>query len=292
LLQPGPRPGLRSTVMLCKETHWMRRFEVVLLAGWLLASACGGDEPDTRLPYKPNSTSVINGDFDNPDGLALRVVTTPDGDECIDLDGACAKPQEICGDDGAADVLLGDEGEVLDVICYPTEGVAVESFEGPVEKVGNNVVLVFDDVDDGADVMGDVKIDGNNVTLWGHGPDTSVIAGDLTIDKNNSVVRGIRVEGDVTIHKNNPSMVDCVIEGDLTIKGNNVSIALCEVWGNLKIEGNNTVLVDNRFAGQPEVKGENTLCAGNFAFADADGNASVSEQEVGEPIECATKSEK
>jgi len=268
----------------------MRRFEVVLLAGWLLASGCGGDDP-TRLPYDPNSTAVIGGEFDNPDGLALRVVTTPDGDECIDLDGACAKPQEVCGEDGAADVLIGDDGQVLDVICYPTGGVAVESFEGPVEKVGNNVVLVFDDVDDGADVVGDVTVDGNNVTLYGHGPDSSVIAGDLHIDKNNSVVRGLRIEGDVTIDKNNPSIVDCVIEGDLTIRGNNVSIALCEVWGKLVIEGNNAVLVGNRFASAPEVKGKNTRCYDNLAFEDADGDARVSDEELGEAIECGGKSE-
>ena len=263
----------------------MRRFEIALLAGFLLAGGCGAEA--TRLPYDPDSTSLIGGNYDNPDGLALRVVGTPDGDECIDLDGACAKPQEECGDDGAADVLIGDDGQVLDVICYPTDGVAVESFEGPVEKVGNNVVLVFDDEDDGADVVGDVTIDGNNVTLYGHGPDTSVIEGDLHIDKNNSVVRGIRIQGDVTIDKNNPSIVDCVIEGDLTIRGNNVSIALCEVWGQLLIEGNNAVLVENRFATPPDVRGNNTLCSGNVAFTDADEDARVSDSELGDPIDCA-----
>ena len=37
--------------------------------------------------------------------------------------------------------------------------------------MGNNVVLVLDDEDDGVDVMGDVTIDGNNVFLFGHGPE-------------------------------------------------------------------------------------------------------------------------
>lgn len=180
----------------------MRRFEIVVLLGSLLGLvACGSDDAPRTLPYDPNSTALIGGDYDNPDGLAFRIRETPDGDECIDLDGACVRPQKECGDSGAADVLLDDSGKVVDVICYPTSGVAIETIEGEIDHVGNNVVLVFDDEDDGADITGDVTIDGNNVTLYGHGPDTSVIGGDLNIDKNNAVVRGIRVEGDVTIDK-------------------------------------------------------------------------------------------
>ena len=38
--------------------------------------------------------------------------------------------------------------------------------KGDIKKVGNNVVLVLDDEDDGVDVTGDVTIDGNNVTLF------------------------------------------------------------------------------------------------------------------------------
>jgi hypothetical protein len=270
----------------------MRRFEVVLvLCGLVGLIACSSDAPRSALPYDPNSTAVIGGDYDNPDGLTLRVLETPDGDECIDLDGACVRPQEECGDSGAADVLLDDSGNVVDVICYPTSGVAIEKLEGEVDHVGNNVVLVFDDEDDGADVTGDVTIDGNNVTLYGNGPDTSVIGGDLNIDKNNAVVRGIRIQGDVTITKNNPSIVDCVIEGDLTIHGNNVSIALCDIWGKLVIEGNNTVLVNNRVATPPEVHGNNTVCASNVTFTDVDDDGVVSEDELGETVVCAGKSE-
>jgi hypothetical protein len=276
--------------MLAKENDRMRRFELVMaICGLLGIAACGRDELPTRLPYDPNSTAVIGGDQDNPDGTATRLESTPDGDACINLDDVCIQPQNECGDTGAADVLLDDNGAVVDVICYPTDGVAVESIEGEVEDLGNDVVLVFDNLDDGADVVGDVTIDGNNVTLYGHGPDTSVIDGNLNIDKNNSVVRGVRVTGDVTIDKNNPSLVDCVIEGDLTILGNNVSIALCDVWGKLTIEGNNAVLVSNHFAKAPEVKGNNTVCASNVLFKDADEDKPVSDDELGASVDCAAK---
>ena len=268
----------------------MRKFELLLVVCSLLGmAACGSDALPTRLPYDPNSTTVIGGAYDNPDGLAWRLETTPDGDGCINLDGVCVQPQKQCGDKGAADVLIDDNGAVADVICYPTEGVAIESIEGKVEHVGNDVVLVFDDEDDGADVVGDVKIDGNNVTLFGHGPDTSVIDGNLDIQKNNTVVRGVRITGDVKIDKNNPSLVDCVIEGDLTILGNNVGIALCDVWGKLKIDGNNAVLVSNHFASAPEVKGKNTVCSSNRLFHDADGDQHVSVDELGAEVTCSDK---
>jgi hypothetical protein len=268
----------------------MGKFEVVIvLCGLVGLVACGSDATRSALPYEANSTAVIGGDYDNPNGRAPRVVETPDGDACIALDGACVRPQQECGDSGAADVLVDDTGNVLDVICYPTSGVAVETLDGKVDHVGNDVVLVFDDKDDGPDVIGDLTIDGNNVTLYGNGPATSVIGGDLNIDKNNAVVRGIRIQGDVTITKNNLSLVDCVIDGDLTIRGNNVSIALCDVWGKLVIQGNNTVLVNNRFATAPEIHGNNTVCASDVMFADADDDGLVSVDELGDTIMCAHK---
>jgi hypothetical protein len=262
----------------------MRIARALTLCG-ALSVACGSDPtPERRLPYAPNQTALI-GDTDNADELLVQTYSTPDADECIELDGAvCAMPQNECGDDGAADVLLDDQGAVVDVICYPTGGVSVESFDGEVKDIGNDVVLVIDDVNDGVDVQGDVTIDGNNVTLYGHGPDTSVIGGDLNLDKNNALVRGVRIEGNVTIDKNNPSIVDCVIEGDTIIRGNNVSLALCEVWGQLTIEGNNTVLVGNRFALPPVIKGHNTVCNQNLAF-----DGMIRADELGTIVTCESE---
>jgi hypothetical protein len=147
-------------------------------------------------------------------------------------------------------------------------------------------VCVLDDVDDGADITGDVTLDGNNVTLWGHGPDVSVIGGDLNISKNNARVRGVRVRGDVTIDHNNPSLVDCVIEGNLIIHGNNVAVALCDVWGTTQIDGNNAVLVENRLASAPEVTGNNTVCTSDFAFEDSDDDKIIADAELGQELAC------
>lgn len=263
----------------------MKRIACALTLCGTLSVACGSDPtPELQLPYAPNQTALI-GNADNADQLLVKTYSTPDADECIPLDDqVCAMPQAECGDNGAADVLVNEQGAVVDVICYPTDGVSVETFDGEVKDIGNDVVLVIDDVADGVDVEGDVTIDGNNVTLYGHGPDTSVLGGDLHLDKNNAVVRGVRVEGDVTIDKNNPSIVDCVIEGDMVIRGNNVSLALCEVWGELTIEGNNAILVGNRFAVPPKIKGHNTICNQNLAF-----DGKIGADELGTVVTCESE---
>jgi hypothetical protein len=266
----------------------MKRVLRAWVAVCMLVGACGDDDERSGLPYSPDETTLIG----SRKGLVeLQTFTTPDGDACINLDDVCVKPQSECGDDGAVDVLVDDQGSVVDVICYPTAGVEVRDVEGDLEQVGNDSVLVLDGEDDGVDIAGDVTIDGNNVTLYGQGPETSVIGGDLAIDKNNALVRGVRVEGDVTIDKNNPSIVDCVIAGDLTIRGNNVSVALCDVWGKLTIEGNDAVLVANHFATAPEILGNNTVCTGNIAFDDSDEDGVVDDDELLEPVACAAKAE-
>jgi hypothetical protein len=263
----------------------MKRIARVLTLCGTFGAACGSDATARpQLPYASNETALIGG-ADNADELLVRTYKTPDGNDCIPLDdNVCAMPQSDCGDNGAADVLVNEHGAVVDVICYPTDGVSVDTFDGEVKDVGNNVVLVIDDIDDGIDVEGDVTIDGNNVTLYGHGPETSVIGGDLHLDKNNALVRGVRVEGNVTIDKNNPSIVDCVIQGDMLIRGNNVSLALCEVWGKLTIEGNNAILVGNRFAVPPAITGQNTICNRNVAF-----DGMIGTDELGTVVTCESK---
>lgn len=268
----------------------MQRVSALMLVGSVLVGACASGEDNTVLPYAANLTTVIGGEATKAEAKdRYRVVATPDADGCVDEDASeCLKPQESCGDQGVADMLVDARGKPLTTLCYPIDGVAVENIEGDLDKVGNNTVFVLDETDDGPDVTGNVTLDGNNVTLYGHGPAVSVIAGDLHIDKNNARVRGIRVKGDVVIDKNNPSLVDCVIEGDLTIHGNNVALALCEVWGNVIVDGNNAYLVENHLAKAPEISGQNTVCNGNVAFEDADENDAISDEELGDEIVCSS----
>lgn len=248
-------------------------------------SACGeADDPVvSRTPYDTDETVVI-GDPEGP-----KTVATPDGDDCAQVGAACVTPQDECGDQGTADVIVDANGNVLDVICYGQE-VTVD--EIPIDQVdsvtaGNNTVVVLDGEDDGLDVTGDLIVEGNNAIVYGEGPDTSVIGGDLILEKNNAIVRGVRVQGDVVIDKNNTKMVFCVIEGDLTIAENNTTIAECDVYGTVTVSHNNTVLVSNRFNGTDTIRGKsNTECSGNIRFDDANEDFAIQDEELGGPVTC------
>jgi hypothetical protein len=177
-----------------------------------------------------------------------------------------------CGDDSFADVVLDDEGEVVDVVCYRPNVSVIELGEAPVAsaRAGNNTVLVLDGDDDGDDVTGDVTLEGNNAVVYGAGAGVSVIGGTLALEKNNAIVRGVTVRGDVTIDKNNAKLLFVTIEGSLTISGNNTTLAESRVLGEVLILGNNSVLVQNELASAGPIEGKNLRCNGNVHIDAAD----------------------
>jgi len=242
------------------------------------ADAGVGDAP----PYEEDTTVLFT-----PDGQ--ETVRTPNGEQCLDRPSdSCIAPQDVCGDQGTADVIVDADGNVLDVVCYGQD-VTVDSV--PIDQVdtasaGNDTVLVIDGKDDGDDVTGDVVLEGNNAVVWGEGPDVSVIGGSLDIQMNNAVVRGVRIRGDVTIDKNNTQLLSCVIEGNLTVLQNNTTIAGCEVYGTVTIGQNNTVLVGNRFDGVDVVEAANATCSGNRRIDDANGNLTIDDGELGGDVTC------
>jgi hypothetical protein len=260
---------------------------LVLSCCWALG-ACGGDGKTTRAnpyPYDPDETTIIGAGGD-PD-----VVATPDGDDCVQVrEFVCVAPQDECGADAKADVIVDSDGNVIDTICYPTSGASVENISAdavPVEKTQNNSVVVLDGVDDGNDIEGDLSVDANNVVIYGESPDVSVIGGDLTITKNNAIIRGVRITGDVTIEFNNASFVFCVIEGNLTILGNNTTIAGCEVWGDVTLaDSGNTILVSNAFADPGPFSAQGLICNDNVNFVDEDENGVIDEGELGDAVTC------
>jgi hypothetical protein len=51
------------------------------------------------------------------------------GSACLTYEGECLKPNERCGEQGA-DVILDDEGHMLDYVCHPGEAdLTVEEIE-------------------------------------------------------------------------------------------------------------------------------------------------------------------
>jgi hypothetical protein len=237
-----------------------------------LMVACSSEErtaSETVTPYSVGQALVIGED----DGERTMAVD----DDC-DTE-VCAAVRERCGEEAYADVVLAEDGEVADVVCYKRNVTVVELGEDPVERAsaGNNTVLVLDAEDDGVDVEGDVTLEGNNAVVYGHGADVSVIGGTLALEKNNAIVRGVTIQGDVTIDKNNAKLLFVTIEGSLTIVGNNTTVAASRVLGEITILGNNTVLVQNELADAGPIEGKNLRCNGNVRI-EAD-----EEQDAGAP---------
>lgn len=234
----------------------MRSIGFSLCALTLALGCSSSDEgsPKGSTPYQLGQALVIG----NEKGGEPTVVDA----SCETA--ACEAARERCGEEAFADVILAEDGEVLDVICYKREVAIVELGGDPVASAtaGNNTVLVLDGEDDGVDVEGDVTLEGNNAVVFGEGADVSVIGGTLRLEKNNAVVRGVTIKGDVTIDKNNAKLIFTTIEGDLTISGNNTTVAESRVLGEIRVLGVNTVLVQNELA-TDSVTGKNLSCNDN-----------------------------
>lgn len=211
--------------------HW-----IAVLSSISGLAACSGDDAG-GYPF-PDEIRVIGSDDDPP-----------------------ASAEKECDGD-AADVIVGADGKVLKVVCYPTEGRKV------------------------ADVDGDLLIDGDDVIVYGAGPGASLIGRNLEVIENGAVVRGVRIEGDAILRKRGAALVDCVIEGDLLVVGNENTIASCEIWGDAIIDGSKTVLVANLFAGDQQVRGPDLRCHDNRRFTDIEGDGVVQDDDVLGPVNC------
>ncbi len=255
-----------------------------MLAGLL---RCGGADTAAAQPSAPwgDDVTVIG-----PDG-AETDYSVPQGSTCISTEGGgCITTQERCGQGVPADVVVDAQGNVVDVVCYPTSGTLtpeqLESLQGNLAQNQNGSVVVLDAVSDGVDLNGNLAIDANKVVIYGYGPDVSVTSGDLTVDGNNTIVRGIRVLGNVDVLKNDSVLVYCVIEGDVRIVGNNTHLSGCDIFGSVRIEGNNSVLNGNRIQGTVENVGTNSSCTNNLTFGDLNADHMVQPGELGTPISC------
>lgn len=243
----------------------MKKTFTILFAS-SLALACGSD--DGGFVWEPDT--VV---FHQPDGS--RTEAHIEG-ECAEFDGdLCFDPSEECGSRGAAEVYVDDEGQVLEVICFPSvdEGnanVVVASGGTAEAEPGNNDILVLEGDADAPAYSGDLDLEPNNVTIWGDDPATSVLDGDLTINGNNTLVSGVTITGDVVIAFNEARFSNCVIEGDLTITGNGAKVAGCLVRGDVVVVGNNSELTLLEVEGSFEDGGMNTECVDSQRLINGD----------------------
>jgi hypothetical protein len=264
------------------------RFETtsraVALALPLFVLGCDGPKAHT-VPWAHKRTQIIDGDR-----KAVEVAPLDTSKNCVAYQGQCFAPKhgEACGH--GADVFIDRDGKVLDFICYPGEETLsvdeIEQQQGDIAQSQNNSVVLLDELDDGADIEGDVTIDANKVVIYGESPATAVIAGNVTIDGNNAIIRGVHIGGNLAIIKNDALVALCVIEGDLEISANNAEILGCDVLGNVRVTGNNVKLYGNRIAGTLSVTGNGSDCQDNAAVTDTDGDGVVDPEDLGAPLTC------
>lgn len=272
-----------------------KRLLLPLLCISLLGSACGDDAlygTDPYQNYEDENVTVINGDETVP--IATGQL---DGETCLQLTEDNCVPVNREGKycktaTGPVDVVVVN-GSVAEVVCYrdsdTNETTVVTTSTGgdvDVPQTANGSVLTFDPATDGVPIEGNVTVDGNNVTVYGNGPDKTIIDGNLVITGNNTRIRGVRVKGNVEISLNTAAILFSVIEGNLVMNYNNSLAAENQIYGNLEVKKNNTILVRNGVAGNLSVDGSGTSCDGNYAITDPDGNKTLDEGEVGAALSC------
>lgn len=251
-----------------------------------------GEESDVII------TSGGKGDTGN---YVVTGAPPAEGDPCVQVGEQCVDLADVegryCDGEGAqADVVVDENGEVLEVICYPPpeSGAPIEEVtvaaDGSVTlpQNANGQVIVFDEASNGQLLKGDVVLEAERTTLYGNGVGETILDGNLKIASNNARVRGVTVLRNLTVegNANNTAVTFCEVRGDVEIKSNGSSLVNCVIYGDLKVSGNDATLVNVGVQGKVTLEGSGATCQGNYAFEDGDGDFVVSDDEIGEDWNC------
>ena len=219
--------------------------------------------------------------------------------DCVQVSETLCVPVDPSGswcerEGGPVDVVTVD-GIPVEVVCYPPAAggahpaiVVAGPGTGDLEVARNasNTAVVFDEELDGVPLVGDVRIDGNNVAVYGNGPDNTIIDGDVVLAGNNVRLRGVTITGSLTISLNSASVVLSRIHGDVLITKNGTVFAENDVYGSFTSTSNGNSYVGNDIQGVWSVSGNGSSCDENNAFADVDADHAIDDGELGEPLDC------
>lgn len=271
------------------------------------SAACGPDETasgysvtegagdDTNYGEDTSVVIVAGGNQDDQ----FIVSGEPDGN-CVQIEDACVEIDEAkgryCDKDGAqADIILDENGEVLEVVCYPPpeSGAPLEevsvSEDGTVNVPQNasGTVIVFDETTDGEPLEGDITLDAERITFFGNGVDETIIDGNLSFASNNARARGFTVTGDLSVAKNsnNNAITFCKVHGSVDVQGNGMRLVNCQVFGDVSVAGNGATLVNIGVQGEWDVN-SGASCHGCYSFEDEDEDFIVLEEELGDSLSC------
>jgi hypothetical protein len=298
----------------------MRKYQLLICSLLLFGVACS-DSHDGRTNVAPGdpfhnydegNTNVIgvdnpgdatpdtDGDDSEPGETPILVGAPGGGEVCIN-DSLCTVPpvdeSEWCDREGGPVDLIYVDGELVDTICYPP----ADDPERPLEEItgatgdvdvaqnANKTTVVFDEATNGVPIAGDITVDGNNVAIYGNGPDNTIIDGNVALDGNNARLRGVTITGDLILSKNNVAIVLSRIMGNVrleTMSTNNSVFAENEIFGSFTSDSNGNLFVGNAVLGEFTHTGNGNTCDRNYAFADDDADGVIDDEEVGEPLSC------
>ncbi len=243
----------------------------------LFCAGCGGDNGrNGEEPRYTDDQTVISG-------AESGVYDTPDGDDCIELEsGACISPQDECGDDGTAQVVVDGAGNVLRTRCIEHESDILYADEDGIPADDDAFVVI----DEGLTVDGDITFEGNGTVVVADG-EGATIDGDVTVGGDQNLISGVRITGDLHLTGSGATAVDCIVEGNVRIPGNGGILANCVVFGSIDITGNSARLVFNDIQGEVSSSAMTLECDGNQSFVDENEDLVLQEEEeITDPLEC------
>lgn len=274
----------------------MKRTSLVLVIGLSLA-ACNDGRTASYGDYQEENVTVI-GDTTAADSAGdTRITVSTDGGDCVLVSETICVPVDASTstwcerEGGPVDVVIVD-GEVVEVICYPpADGDRVEhvdSTTGDIDLVqsANRTAVVFNDETNGTPLVGDISVDGNNVSIYGNGVDNTIIEGDVVITGNNVRLRGLTITGDLTIGLNSAAVVLCRVLGNVYVGMNNSLLIENDVFGDFTCSSNNNVLSGTDVQGAWTVSGTTNTCDANHSFTDGNANQVVEDEERASLLAC------
>ena len=194
--------------------------------------------------------------------------------------------------------LIYVDGELVETICYPPatdpERPTLEidsTMPGDIDVVqnANKTTITFDPATDGMPITGNISVDGNNVAIYGNGPDNTIIDGNVVLDGNTIRLRGVTITGNLVLRKNRAAVVLCRILGNVQLESmstNGSVFAENDIWGNFTSTSNGNVLVANDVLGNWQHDGNGNTCDNNAHFIDVDADEVVDDSERAELLTC------
>ncbi len=263
------------------------------------------EENVTVLGAADSSAAAADPEADTLDGSAPILVGSPngnpDGAEICISDSLCEVIDtnvNWCERDGGPVDLIYVDGEVVETICYPPaddpnrpleEVTDTEGGDIDILQNANRTTVVFDESTNGTPIEGDITVDGNNVAIYGNGPDNTIIDGDVTLDGNTARLRGVTITGDLILRKNTVAVVLCRILGNVyleTMSTNNSVLVENDIFGDFISDSNNNLFVGNDVLGEWTHTGNGNTCDQNHSFEDSNGNELVDDGERGGVLDC------